>query len=367
MQHNITTWFRKAFNTSSLHESRRPWVDYLKGIAIMLVVYRHVFIGIERSGIAIPLPLVYANMIFFSFRMPLFFILSGLFISKSLAKRSVPELINLKVDKLMYPYIIWSVIQVSIQILVPYLSIMALDNNFINAQRDYHDYLYILYDPIRIDQFWYFPALFIVTVVFILIKTRLKPPVWAHLLFGLAVYFLAPKDTSISILTDWMHFYLFFVIGDALSEILLRESTAKLFLRNLTLIIVLPLFLLTQYYYLTYTISLVERLPVVFTGCFLMLIVSFRLQKANIFQFLRILGYHSIYIYVMHVIASATVRIVLNKLFHLYDPTLLLVSGIFFGIVIPIIAYNLVLKKHAWFLFSARKPEADKKAVSITG
>src|SRR5580693_6950474 len=93
--------FRKAFNTSLLQKSRLPWVDYLKGIAILLVVYRHVLIGIQRyvagqqaKGIDLPdVPdfLEKANMVFFSFRMPLFFILSGIFISGSLKKRSLKK------------------------------------------------------------------------------------------------------------------------------------------------------------------------------------------------------------------------------------------------------------------------------------
>src|SRR6202035_3875273 len=85
---------QRAFNTSVLLKNRLAWVDYLKGIAIVLVVYRHVLIGIQRyvagqqaKGTPIPdvpLYLEKANIIFFSFRMPLFFILSGIFISGSL-------------------------------------------------------------------------------------------------------------------------------------------------------------------------------------------------------------------------------------------------------------------------------------------
>ncbi len=358
MQYNITKWARKAFNTPSLHESRWPWVDYLKGIAILLVVYRHVFIGIERNGIAIPQPLVYANMIFFSFRMPLFFMLSGLFISRSLAKRSPGDLVAVKFDKLMYPYFIWSFIQVTLQILVPYSSIISGDNTYVNADRTIKDYLYILYNPIKIDQFWYFPALFISAIIFLVIKKKIRLPDWAHLTSALIIYFVAPTLTGISILSDWMHFYLYFVVGDILSRAFLKDSTYRLFVRNIMIIIVLPLFLITQFYYLNYPISRIERLPIVFTGCLLMVIIAFRLQQKNILCFLRTLGYHSIYIYVMHVIASAFIRIVLTKFLHLYNPVLLLVSGIVFGIVLPIVVYNLLLKKYGWFLFSYQKPKS---------
>ena len=68
---------------------RLTWIDYAKGIAILLVIYRHVFEGIKLSGASIDGRefLEYANIFLFSFRMPLFFIISGVFISKSLGKK----------------------------------------------------------------------------------------------------------------------------------------------------------------------------------------------------------------------------------------------------------------------------------------
>jgi len=82
----------RAFNWQVLQKSRMPWVDYLRGIAIVLVVYRHSLIGIDRGGLLVPAALEKANMIFYSFRMPLFFILSGIFISGSLAKKVLEKL-----------------------------------------------------------------------------------------------------------------------------------------------------------------------------------------------------------------------------------------------------------------------------------
>src|SRR5437868_12279972 len=112
----LRNWSEKAFNTPILRKKRLEWVDYLRGIAIVLVVYRHALLGIERSSIEVPQFLKDANMIFYSFRMPLFFILSGLFISRSLAKRPLNQLIGIKFEKLLYPYLVWTFLQVSLQI-----------------------------------------------------------------------------------------------------------------------------------------------------------------------------------------------------------------------------------------------------------
>lgn len=57
-----------------VQSNRHSWIDYARGIAIFLVLYRHVFEGIKRSGLNTENYsfLEHANIIFFSFRMPLF-------------------------------------------------------------------------------------------------------------------------------------------------------------------------------------------------------------------------------------------------------------------------------------------------------
>lgn len=59
---------------------RESWVDYAKGIGIILVVYGHVARGLFNSGISVPLNLYHLlDSIVNTFHMPLFFFLSGLF------------------------------------------------------------------------------------------------------------------------------------------------------------------------------------------------------------------------------------------------------------------------------------------------
>ena len=63
-----------------LRSGRLDWVDYAKGIGIILVVYGHVLIGIYNSKIDIPHSFYdYCQKFIYSFHMPLFFFLAGLF------------------------------------------------------------------------------------------------------------------------------------------------------------------------------------------------------------------------------------------------------------------------------------------------
>jgi fucose 4-O-acetylase-like acetyltransferase len=362
-QANRQNWFSKAFNLPVLQKSRLQWVDYLKGIAIILVVYRHVLIGIQRSGLTVSDQLVKANMIFYSFRMPLFFILSGIFISASMKKRSLGQLIFIKFENLLYPYLIWTFLQVSLQILF---------SHYTNSDRGLIDYTYILYQPRNLDQFWYLPALFNTTVLYMLVKAKLKPPAWAQLSVGLILYFVAPYFQGISMISDWMEFYLFFALGDAISVFFFKQSS-QLFLKNpLTLLVITPVFILAQLWYLTkeegyYLNEMTGRaefLLIALTGCFSMFVLSFRLQSWNILSFLRVLGFHSLYIYVMHVFVAALIRIAFTNLLHIHNPYVLLFSGIAFGVTIPVVFYNLFIREGIlWFLFSLHKTEPKSPPV----
>lgn len=346
--HSLTSVISGLFNTGILGKSRWPWVDYLKGIAIVLVVYRHVLIGIQRNGMVVPEPLVNANMVFFSFRMPLFFILSGLFISSSFAKKPLNQLVQHKFNTILYPYLIWATIQISLQILL---------GGSTNSNRGLIDYAYILYQPRALDQFWYLPALFNATLVFLLLKKYFSVKTGGHLLLGIILYFAAPYFDKISMLSDWMEFYVFFALGDALSTFFFQPRTQQRLRHPLSTIVLLPFFIAAQVYYLSRTTNQFEFLVISLTGCLFMFALAFLLEKWNRLKFLRILGYHSLQIYVMHVICSAFVRTILTKVFHLHQPVILLFTGIAFGVVLPVICYNLFMKDgFAWFLFSPRKP-----------
>lgn len=368
----IRGFFSTGFNLPLLQKSRLQWVDYLRGIAIILIVYRHVLIGIQKGNIYVPEVLVNANMIFYSFRMPLFFILSGIFISRSLAKKSLKELVGIKFEKLLYPYLIWSVIQITLQIMF---------SGVTNSSRSLIDYTYIFYQTRYLDQFWYLPALFNTTIIYLLLKSKLKLNTGFQLILGLGLYFASPYFQEISIMSDWMAFYFFFAIGDALSVIFFHEQTQKFFKSYVSLLLIIPIFILAQRYYLDHDLGnigatdklylskpdyfkhfkdQVDFLFIALIGCLSMFILSFHLQNLKILSFLRILGYHSLHIYVMHVIITACVRLSLIILFQITDPIVLLLCSITAGIIIPVLFYNYLVKDGPfWFLFSYKKKKNE--------
>ena len=69
-------------------QTRQDWVDIAKGIGILLVVYGHTARGVVSAGMdASHGVLRLVDSIVYTFHMPLFLFLSGLFFCASLKKR----------------------------------------------------------------------------------------------------------------------------------------------------------------------------------------------------------------------------------------------------------------------------------------
>jgi uncharacterized membrane protein YcfT len=137
-----------------------------------------------------------------------------------------------------------------------------------------------------------------------------------------------------------MRFYLFFVIGDAVSEIVFRKSVQRQLKKPLTFLIFLPIFVIVQIVYLhnnvgvkamettiatfqgDYNLYMLNEVNFLFTsliGCTTLIILAFLLERWNRLSFLRILGYHSLYIYIAHVIVVGFIRFLFTQVFHIND------------------------------------------------
>lgn len=95
-----------------------------------------------------------SDSIVYSFHMPLFFFLSGLFLRSSLAKRGGVQLVFSKIDTIFYPHLVWSILQGCIQVFL---------SNYTNGNVSFSEVFALLWAPRA--QFWFLYALFIVFIV----------------------------------------------------------------------------------------------------------------------------------------------------------------------------------------------------------
>lgn len=351
---------------------RQSWVDFARGIAIILVVYRHVFEGIKSSGIPVDsyMMLEYFNIMFFSFRMPLFFIVSGIFLAASFAKRGLSRYVEVKARTILFPYLLWGSLQISLQIFF---------SRYVNSDRTAFDYLYLLYDPRQLEQFWYLYALFNVSVLYVIFKYVFRLNTWQQFGLGLIMFYAASylhqRSAPLGFVMDILHNYVFIAIGDLIHKYIRDPKNFRIFQsRKLTLALLIP-FVASQLYFLLENLAHPEVdqyryieyyrptffLLIALTGCAFTIAVCFLLQKKERPEWLRVVGTHSLHIYVAHVIAFASVRALLRSVFNLSDVPLLLITGIISGLLIPILMYRIAKKINMEWVFSLPERALPKR------
>lgn len=357
--------------------ARLTWIDYARGITIILVVYRHAFEGLKESGLPVTnyMYLEYINIFFFSFRMPLFFIVSGLFVAGSLRKRGVKKFVEAKARSILYPYFLWACLQLGLQMLF---------SKYTNGSPTPEHFLYLFYIPREIAQFWYLLALFNVSILYVLLKVNLKLNAFQQIGLGIGLFFISAYTHQHNINTgfvgDIFHYYIFLAIGDAIHNYIQNRNNFKFFESwKLSLILVFP-FIGMQLYFLMANLRhqgnkymFVEYfqppifLLIALTGCAFVINICFVLQKKDILKWLPKLGRHSLYIYVAHVIVFASVRIFLRKVFGIEEILILLPAGIIAGLIVPVLMYKFAVALNMRWLFTLEKDEkATAKSVKLS-
>jgi len=363
--------FKDLFNSRYILASNRlGWIDYARGICIILVCYRHCFEGLKEAHLPVSdFPLLQLfNVCFYSFRMPLFFIVSGLFVSRSLQKKGLGDYTWGRFSIVFYPLIIWGSLQITLQLLL---------RNYVNAKPVPFDYINLIIfprNPTNNQQFWYLNALFFVGAFYAFFKVALRFKLWQQVVLSLLFYsvagYMSYNSISFYIFPDIFHFYIYFCIGDIISSYIFKKETTDIILSPKWLIGSAIFCVIMQTIFTTINMRHGDDnyininmtylyFPISLSGCALMIQLAQILQKKNILKWLRVIGYHSLYIYLMHLMLIAAVRIVLVRFFHITYIPLIMFIAISLGVIIPIFIYNLFIRLGAWWLFSLKKPAAE--------
>ncbi|MBE2230853.1 MAG: acyltransferase [Chitinophagaceae bacterium] len=334
---------------------RLGWVDYARGIAILLVVYRHCLVGLRRAGVDVPGSLYAVQEFLYNVRMPVFFVLSGIFLTTSLRKSSTRTVAGKKAASLLYPYFIWSVFLISLQWLL---------SDYTNSSRSAKDYLYILLQPRELDHMWYLLALFNTTLLYLLLKPLLDNKPLLHTALAVALHFLSFYLGPWSFFSDIAYHYIFLVCGVLAADTVMQwesvsSGKALLYLLGLT-----PVFVAGQLFWLR-TVGpeyqtenwwgLGPYLLIILIACLVYYLVSRLIQAWGYMKWLAEIGKHSLYIYILHIHVIAFVRIAFVKFAGNTNPLLILLVSLVTGILLPVLFYK-VSRRFGWsFLFTAPK------------
>ena len=355
------------FNSAAiLNKKRWVFIDSDKGISIILVGFGHCLSVLDNHGLALDsYPTVkYISVFLYGFRMPLFFIISGIFVSSSLKKKQVQGYVADRVNTILYPLAIWGFIEVTFQLITS-----KYTNNGITAM----NYLNLFVDARKTGHFWYLNTLFFIGVIYAILKAKLHLRPIVQVGLGLIMYcfssYIHLNNLNAALFTDICEFYIFFALGDLMSNIILKKENVDRFSSLKIFFPLFAVFLVMQYQFAEYNmhggtegINYVEhKMPFFFLiealiGCAISINVSFLLQKYNLFKFLRVIGFHSLFIYCMQIIVMTISRVVMVNILNItHVPSLIIVIWAA-GIVLPMLFYNICMHYNVWWLFTYKKP-----------
>jgi len=305
---------------------RTPWIDTARGLGIVLVVYGHVLRGQFHAGLLAWTPAIgLQDRAIYAFHMPFFFLLSGLFAGAQIRPRG--EFVRRRLVTIVYPYILWSVVQTVLTMGAGHLA---------NAHHSLSDLALIGTNPI--GQFWFLYVLAMVQLLLLLPRPLflLMVPV------GVAGFLLFGNGPLLARAAWYLPFFATGVLlGRSGLEAALRtarQGVAWLVLGGssfATLLVVMPLLTgvvagLTQY---------------ALAGAGIIATLGFARLLGDRIALLPALGMASMGIFVLHVICAAALRAGLEKI-GMSEPAIavpLVTAG---GLLIPLAIYRAAIATH---------------------
>jgi fucose 4-O-acetylase-like acetyltransferase len=323
---------------------RTLWVDYTKAVGIMLVVYGHVSRGLYNAKIPMNEDMYkLIDRVIYSFHMPLFFFLSGLFFYGSLRKRGLKAFVANKLDTILYLYVIWSVLQGATGLIF-----QQWTNNNVSLNEVSNLFL----EPIM--QFWFLYALFFITLISGLLYAKIdqKYTLALFLLCTLLVIFKVPSYgfTPLIYVIPYLCFFMFGIYFNHIEGFFITYKHQLLpvfgclFLGAQWLLLS---WLTTIPAYLLPTIQLMTTLiSILFSVIFCMWLAD----KQS--KLISAIGVASMAIFLMHVISGSGARIVLQHFLGINNFWIHLLIGCITGIFGSMLLQKLFTKIGLSFLLA---------------
>jgi uncharacterized membrane protein YcfT len=322
-------------------EKRRiDWVDYAKGICIILVVMMHSTLGVEKAMGETGL---LGHFIEWArpFRMPDFFLISGLFLARRITTPWRGYL-DTKVIHFAYFYVLWMTIQFGFK-----GPALVADQGAMAALTQY---ALGFIDPFGTLWFIYLLAIFFTVTKWL----RAVPPFMIFILAALLE--ILPIHTGWLVLDEFAARYVYFFAGYWLAPLIFR-ATEQLWTRNVFAVMAL-LYIWSTGHSLAMLMGAVGLpgmgLALGFAGCAAVVTTAVLLARSGIAEWLRYLGANSIVIYLAFFLFMASTRGLGLKLMPGINVDVLAVLCTLAGVAGPVLLFWALCNTHLSFLF--RRP-----------
>ena len=327
-------------------KTRESWVDVVKGLAILFVVIGHVVTSYRNSRLLTEAKAF--NFIcdfLYAFHMPLFFVISGYLSGRSQKTRAIKIAIVRKCITYGVPYIVFSVLAVSLNFVA---------SAVVNTQLSIKDLLLIVVYPI--SSLWFIYALLIISVIqlllggflgkrkatYILLTVSLLVKIAAHLVSGLEM--VKGSGFSQCILFDAGKYWFWYVLGENMAPAFSMERRQMLgkipgWICAAVTVVYAGIVYALQNANIYISESVVLNVMCSSAGVLLCCIWAIKISQSRTLEYL---GKQTFPIYLIHGYVISFGRIVLSKL---HIPLLLgftpLVFCTILGTVLPLVVYEI--------------------------
>ncbi len=154
-------------------------VDIVKGFAILLVTYEHTGQGMSARGWWTTPSRHFSYLYVYSFHMPAFFFIAGLFIAGSIQRRGPRRFTLEKIKTILYVYVLWMIFVVAMEPFIGHFRTNSLPV----------DWKTLPVSLIDGSAGWFFPVLFSCQIIALF--TRSMPP-WLRFVLAAAAAALMP-------------------------------------------------------------------------------------------------------------------------------------------------------------------------------
>ena len=335
----------------ALAHHRLDWVDVAKGFCIIMVVTMHSTLGVEKAAGATSWM---GALVEFArpFRMPDFFLISGLFLSRVI-DRDWRTFLDRRVVHFLYFYLLWLTIQFGFK-----GPGMVMDEGVAALLRAY--VLAIFVEPF--GTLWF---IWMLPVFAVVVRLTRKVPVPVMLLVGAALE-IAPIMTGHVAIDEFCERFVYFYAGYALARGVFGAARWTGGHRSPALV-GLALWALVNFAAVASGWSTVPGLSLALGVAGALAVIAtatLLVDIPRVGRALRFLGEHSIVVYLAFFLPMAAMRTALLKTGIIPDLGLVSLITTVFAVVVPLViwwmslrlGWNFLFERPAWAHLGGRRP-----------
>jgi fucose 4-O-acetylase-like acetyltransferase len=304
--------------------TRSNIVDIVKGIAITLVVYGHTAQGMIHRSWWVGPGANSSDEFIYSFHMPAFFFVAGLFVMSSLAKRGNKRFAVDKLKTILYPYVLFAIINVALEPLI---------GRFKSGTRPFHWDVFLL-NLADGEASWF---LFVLFLCLMLALITARVPAWLRFLLAVLAGLLPPH--GLFFVNQVLHEFCFLAAGMWVGTHICRLEQMRAAPAALGFVL-LAAFQTAMIYVFGYA-ALWQWIYIVLglTGTAGLFLLAKLLDKNKAGSGIAWVGRASLAVFLLSAFAQGATREILLRVFHTREFWLQLLLPTLFATILPAIVW----------------------------